>query len=113
MHRISLLKQLVVILAFLLLSCGNTLKEKDTLNTIHSTYTSTFVKDSFDIYVTLQTNCRGTSRSTVCCKSSNFTSGRLSIYIDYFDKVFSGVMKNFKEHPSKYYVMTLVAHKAK
>lgn len=41
---------------FLFLSCGNTLKEKETLKTIHSTYTSAFVKDSFDIYVTLPAN---------------------------------------------------------
>jgi uncharacterized protein len=57
MHRLSfLIKQFVVFAMFLLLSCGNTLKEKEALKTIHSTYTSTFVKDSFDIYVTLPTN---------------------------------------------------------
>lgn len=51
-----LLKQLVVAATFLLLSCANTLKEKESLKTIHSTYTSGFVKDSFDIYVTIPAN---------------------------------------------------------
>jgi hypothetical protein len=78
MHCISLLKQLVVVLAFLLLSCGNTLKEKETLNTIHSTYTSTFVKDSFDIYITLPVNYDSSSQTfpVVFYMDANLKSGK-------------------------------------
>jgi hypothetical protein len=61
-----------------LVSCGNTLKEKETLNTIHSTCTSTFVKDSFDIYVTLPANYDSANQSfpVIFYMDANLKSGK-------------------------------------
>jgi predicted alpha/beta superfamily hydrolase len=79
MHSLScFLKQLVIIATFLLLSCGNTLKEKETLKTIHTTYTSTFVKDSFDIYVSLPANYNSGNQTfpVIFYMDANLKSGK-------------------------------------